>query len=246
MGGRVEVERKFAVEPGTESSLVAARLTLLSTTYLLDVYFDTPLSELSRSDYWLRTRNRNWELKCPRMSGSGLVDSRIELLEEADITAAIASPDATAQGVPALPLSLNEAIQSGHLVPLAKLLTVRKEYGGSKIHPASLVIDECWWGDDVDSAIEDFCELKKKEDLPNVPYIPMRIPNLAVGEVELLVEKDFVQEAEAAVGTIISKLGLSILPDKCIGKLHGFFMSQPETLELLAELQQRGLFPSSP
>ncbi|XP_076146697.1 thiamine-triphosphatase [Alosa pseudoharengus] len=61
----VEVERKFVCDPDIQKKLKDIGAVCIGQRQFQDQYFDTPDFDLTLKDFWLRSREGCWELKCP-------------------------------------------------------------------------------------------------------------------------------------------------------------------------------------
>ncbi len=61
----IEVERKFVLGKDSDIKLRELGAELVKQNSFRDVYYDTVDNVLARNDHWLRTRDNQWQLKCP-------------------------------------------------------------------------------------------------------------------------------------------------------------------------------------
>jgi adenylate cyclase class IV len=89
-----EVERKFNyTEPQKE--LIQQRVQFLKTVTIHDIYYDFDDLRLLKKDYWLRSRNGNFELKKPKHTRTSLKGTDIYQEIEDEIKAELGISDFT-------------------------------------------------------------------------------------------------------------------------------------------------------
>jgi predicted adenylyl cyclase CyaB len=118
----IEVEIKCKPTQAQMAALLKGA-TFVSEEHLTDVYYDSPIYELSIKDFWLRTRNGKFVLKIPAAACSFLATQantpKHELEEEQEIRKALnLSPKDT----------LKETIMLAGYKPLYTLSKTRKKY----------------------------------------------------------------------------------------------------------------------
>lgn len=84
------MEIKFALTGAGWQRLVQTA-TFVSKKVLVDVYYDTLTYALTTQDYWLRQRNRTWELKVPMHRAKSISERVTDQYDEVSEETAIAS-----------------------------------------------------------------------------------------------------------------------------------------------------------
>ena len=134
----IEVERKFMFTEESEQKLNAMGGRMIKAQSFHDVYFDTNDFKLALSDFWLRQRDGQWQLKCPpprRQHGDSTATQYAELDEQVDIVKAV-TPVLLAEKDGHEPLkninpdlmSVSQVVESFGCCEIASYRTDRKTY----------------------------------------------------------------------------------------------------------------------
>lgn len=127
MSAGTEVERTFVCGTDTLPKIEAAGGRSLGAKTISDTYFDSSDFALIRSNFWLRQRNCQWELKYPL---DGMYEGRStsvyhEVQNESEIETLVKDrlPESSEVN-----LSLGEMVSSGLLKPFCNLITHRRSF----------------------------------------------------------------------------------------------------------------------
>ncbi len=125
----IEVERKFVIDEGCEEKLKTLGAELICHKSFHDVYYDTADYKLTLSDFWLRLRDKAWQLKCPPSKRAEEVINKttqyVEYDNEEDIVRALC-PLLCPHNSSATPLQ--DMLQSARCEEFASYQTDRKSY----------------------------------------------------------------------------------------------------------------------
>lgn len=114
-----EVERKFHLTEEEKGRLLNGA-QFVGEKQFVDIYYDTADYQLTTKNWWLRSREKRWELKLSRAQHADRsVTNYQELTTESDIRRALHLPS---HG------TLEEAIRREGYVPFCSCTTTRKKY----------------------------------------------------------------------------------------------------------------------
>lgn len=153
----IEVEKNFDLRPGDKEQLIAGAKFLGTKTYL-DAYYDTPDYQLTGQDYWLRTRNGNFELKVPLNSGDPL-GRQTDQYEELESDLAIIEK----LGLPKNQ-SLKQSLTERGYAPFATIKTEREKYKKGDFNLDFDVMDFGFETFEVELMVESVAEIKEAEE----------------------------------------------------------------------------------
>lgn len=156
----IEVERKFVIQDNTESLLAELEATLLEEAVIKDSYYDSKDYALILSDYWLRKRNGQWELKLPVNPGDiSSVTKYREVTHEDQILSLVVDKLTIMESLRFG--SLESLVDEQELETFAEFITERKSYG---LPECTVVLDTTDFGVQV-GEIEVL--VASKERIPN-------------------------------------------------------------------------------
>lgn len=117
----IEIEKKFALRPGDEESLLEGA-EFVKEVVNEDTYWDYADYRLTIKRWWLRSRNGQWELKIalPQSGGFG-VDRYDELETEKEVREKIVPESASG-------VSLEEDLRVAGIEPFGTIRTTRRKY----------------------------------------------------------------------------------------------------------------------
>ena len=115
----IEIEKKFIINEVTKARLLE-RAEFLSEKTIYDEYFDTEDFSLTKKDWWLRSRNGQFELKIADHEGiNRLVDSYKEIEDETEIKKILNFP---------VERNLKELLSEQKYFVFCAFTTIRKKY----------------------------------------------------------------------------------------------------------------------
>lgn len=152
----IEVEIKFPLIKNNEQ-LITADAKFIAEKQVTDIYYDSASKRLTLSDWWLRCRNGQFELKTPvdaTKKHSAFVARRYnELTADAEIMAALKLSGE----------DLAQALQQNRIVPFATINTTRRAWQHGEFH---IDIDRTDFGyaiGEVEKLVPDPAQVKKAE-----------------------------------------------------------------------------------
>ncbi|XP_002741489.1 thiamine-triphosphatase-like isoform X2 [Saccoglossus kowalevskii] len=178
----LELERKFSINENSERKLQEVGASCLREKSFEDSYYDSVDYQLTLSDYWLRKREGNWELKSPpeKRKPESDVAQYIETTNAGEIVqylSAILKTDPTHAGDNADQIA--KFVEKTGLQPFAVFRTNRKTYTmeggfqidldetdfGYKVGEIELIVHQ---NEDVAAALEKIDTLAEKLEFTNL------------------------------------------------------------------------------
>ncbi|MBI3589271.1 MAG: CYTH domain-containing protein [Candidatus Liptonbacteria bacterium] len=144
----IEVEKKFSLTP-EQMKRIEESAEFVKEVINTDIYFDNPDYALVKKDWWLRSRNGNFEIKIPLENKQGLINIYDEITNTKEVTKRLE--------LKKLSEDFEENLRLNNFKVLVKLVTNRRKF---RIREFNIDIDQMDCGYTI-------CEIEKMVENEN-------------------------------------------------------------------------------